>query len=355
MVDHNAHADARGGMRHTRSNRNHDAGRLMPGNHQRAGFGRGAKAVKIGAAHARSPHGHDDFPTRRRGIFECLPRDRPVSRDDDALRIQLPYPAQYPSADCIQINIDANKPTTYQQMANLNDRIRARNMQNQTSAAMNLRLATSLPLIVDADTGFGNALNVHYTVRALEAAGANAIQIEDQAMPKKCGHFASKAVVSRSEAVARIRAAVEARQDGHFQIVARTDARAVHGLDEALERAALFREAGADVIFVEAPESRAEIERIIAAVDAPHIVNLVIGGKTPTIGQDAARQMGCAMLLYANVALQSAVFGMQSALATLKADGRVDENTPGIASFEDRQRLVRKPEFDELDHRHAIP
>lgn len=218
-----------------------------------------------------------------------------------------------------------------------------------------IRQATTLPLIVDADTGFGNALNVHYTVRALEAAGANAIQIEDQVMPKKCGHFASKAVVSRSEAVERIRAAVEARQDSNFQIVARTDARAVHGLDEALERAALFRKAGANVIFVEAPENRAEIEQIIAAIDAPHIVNLVIGGKTPTISQDEAQQIGCAMVLYANVALQSAIFGMQSALSVLKRDGRVDENTPGIASFDDRQRLVRKPEFDALDRRHAIP
>ena len=218
-----------------------------------------------------------------------------------------------------------------------------------------IRQATTLPLIVDADTGFGNALNVHYTVRALEAAGANAIQIEDQVMPKKCGHFASKAVVSRSEAVERVRAAIEARQDSNFQIVARTDARAVHGIDEALERAALFRKAGANVIFVEAPENRAEIAQIIAAIDAPHIVNLVIGGKTPTISQDEAQQIGCAMVLYANVALQSAIFGMQSALSVLKRDGLVDENTPGIASFDDRQRLVRKPEFDALDRRHAVP
>jgi 2-methylisocitrate lyase-like PEP mutase family enzyme len=218
-----------------------------------------------------------------------------------------------------------------------------------------IRQATDLPLIVDADTGFGNALNVHYTVRALEQAGANAVQLEDQVMPKKCGHFASKAVVSRSEAVERVIAAVEARQDPNFQIVARTDARAVYGLDEALERAELFRKAGADIIFVEAPESRVEIEQVIAAVDAPHIVNLVIGGKTPTIGQDEAKQLGCSVLLYANVALQAAVAGMQSALGQLIRDGRVDETTPGIASFADRQRLVRKAEFDELDRRHSLP
>jgi 2-methylisocitrate lyase-like PEP mutase family enzyme len=216
-----------------------------------------------------------------------------------------------------------------------------------------LRQATDLPILVDADTGFGNALNVFYTVRAIEQAGANGIQLEDQVLPKKCGHFAGKEVVSRSEAVDRIRAAVEARTDPNFQIIARTDARSVHGLDEALERAALFRAAGADVLFVEAPESREEISAIFAAVDAPHIVNVVIGGKTPTLDQAEAQQMGCSALLYANIALQSAVSGMQAALGQLQRDGRADEHTPGIASFADRQRLVRKAEFDDLDRRYS--
>jgi len=215
-----------------------------------------------------------------------------------------------------------------------------------------IRQATTLPLIVDADTGFGNALNVHYTTRALEQAGANAIQLEDQIMPKKCGHFASKSIVSRSEAVERIRAAVEARQNPDFQIVARTDARAGLGLDEAIERANLFRNAGADVIFIEAPESRSEIEAVLANVDAPQIINIVIGGKTPGITQSEAAEMGCAALLYANVALQSAIAGMQTALTHLRDQGLVDENTPAIASFADRQRLVRKPEFDELEQRY---
>jgi 2-methylisocitrate lyase-like PEP mutase family enzyme len=216
-----------------------------------------------------------------------------------------------------------------------------------------IRQATTLPMIVDADTGFGNALNVHYTTRALEQAGANAIQLEDQIMPKKCGHFASKSVVSRSEAVERIRAAVEARRNPDFQIIARTDARAGMGLDEAIERAIAFRDAGADVIFIEAPESRAEIETILASVDAPQILNIVIGGKTPAISQSEAVEMGCGALLYANVALQSAVAGMQTALTHLRDRGQVDESTPGIASFADRQRLVRKPEYDALDQRYT--
>lgn len=217
-----------------------------------------------------------------------------------------------------------------------------------------IRQAVSLPLIVDADTGFGSALNVHYTVRALERAGANGIQLEDQVMPKKCGHFFGKEVVSRGEAVERVKAAVAAREDPDFQIIARTDSRAALGLDEALGRADLFIRAGADVVFVEAPESREEIETVMARFDVPQVLNLVIGGKTPVIGLKDAQAMRCGMVLYANVALQSAVAGMQAALGRLKADGHVDERTPGIASFEDRQRLVRKPLYDELDRRHAL-
>ena len=218
-----------------------------------------------------------------------------------------------------------------------------------------IRQAVSLPIIVDADTGFGNAVNVHHTVRSIERAGANAIQLEDQLAPKKCGHFSGKEVVSRSEAVERVRAAVEARIDPDFQIIARTDARAVLGLDEALWRAQAFVEAGADVVFVEAPESREEISQVIRSVAVPQVLNLVIGGRTPTIAHAEARAMGVGMLLYANVALQAAIAGMQGALSRLKADGMIDEHTPGIASFGDRQRLVRKDYYDAIDRRHATP
>lgn len=219
---------------------------------------------------------------------------------------------------------------------------------------MAVRQAIKLPLIVDVDTGFGSPLNAFHTVQALERAGANGIQIEDQVMPKKCGHFNGKEVVSREEAVERVRAAVEAKADPNFQIIARTDSRAVLGLDEALERARLFEKAGADVVFVEAPESKEEIRAVMANVQAPQVLNLVIGGKTPTLSLDEARTVRCGMVLYANVALQSAITGMTTALRHLKANGHVDEETPGITSFDDRQRLVRKPYYDELDNRYAI-
>lgn len=125
-----------------------------------------------------------------------------------------------------------------------------------------VRDAVQLPIIVDADTGFGNALNVQHTVRTLERAGANAIQLEDQVMPKKCGHFSGKAVISQNEMLGKIKAAVDARSSPDFLIIARTDARAIHGLDDALERAHAFAQQGADITFVEAPESRQELQRI---------------------------------------------------------------------------------------------
>lgn len=217
-----------------------------------------------------------------------------------------------------------------------------------------VREAVDLPLIVDIDTGFGNALNVHHTVRAIERAGANGIQIEDQVMPKRCGHFNGKEVVSVAEAAMRVRAAVEGRRDPNFQIIARTDARATNGLDDALERGQRFVEEGADVVFIEAPESVAEVETVMRRFDRPQVLNLVIGGKTPIVPIEDAARMRVGLVLYANIALQSAVAGMRQALGRLKADGRCDEDTPGIASFRERQGLVRKPHFDALDARYTV-
>lgn len=209
-----------------------------------------------------------------------------------------------------------------------------------------------LPIIVDADTGFGNALNVRHTVRRLERAGAAAIQLEDQVSPKKCGHFDGKQVIPAEEMASKIRAAVDARCSKDTLIMARTDARAVEGLDAAVQRANLYRQAGADILFVEAPESVAEMAQLPRLVSAPLLVNIVVGGKTPVVGRDELRKMGFALVLYANVALQAAVKGMQSALALLRDAGQIDESGP-VASFQERQRLVRKPFYDELDKKYG--
>lgn len=223
----------------------------------------------------------------------------------------------------------------------------------QHTAAM--RDAVDLPIIVDADTGFGNELNVRHTVRTLERAGANAIQLEDQAMPKKCGHFNDKSVIGATDAASKIKAAVDARQSDDFLIIARTDARAVEGFQAALDRAQLFIEAGADMTFVEAPTSVEELRRIAQALSVPQLVNVVIGGKTPTLDAAEFGRMGYGLVLYANAALQGAVRGMTAALGRLRDTGRLDEDTGLVATFAERQRLVQKDLFDALagQYRHS--
>ena len=211
------------------------------------------------------------------------------------------------------------------------------------------RDAVELPIIVDADTGFGSALNVRHTVRSLERAGANAIQLEDQVMPKKCGHFNGKAVISAKEAASKIKAAVDARISDDFLIIARTDARAVEGFDAAIERAMLYTEAGADITFVEAPESIAEIARIPGLLAVPQLVNIVIGGKTPTLDAAEFSRMGFGLVLYANAALQGSLMGMTAALTHLRDKGRLDEGSGLVSPFSVRQKLVQKDLFDALD------
>lgn len=213
--------------------------------------------------------------------------------------------------------------------------------------------AVNIPILVDADTGFGNALNVRHSVRVLERAGANAIQIEDQTTPKKCGHFPDKSVVPAEEMAGKIKAAVDARVSQDLLIIARTDALAVEGFEGAIERAQRYIDAGADVTFVEAPESAELLRNIPQRLSAPQVVNVVVGGKTPILGQKELAAMGFALVLYANVALQGAIAGMQLALKRLKTTGRMDEASAMVASFAERQRLVKKPWFDELGNKYA--
>lgn len=216
-----------------------------------------------------------------------------------------------------------------------------------------IRDAVALPIIVDADTGFGNALNVRHCVRTLERAGANAIQLEDQASPKKCGHFEGKSLVSSQEMVGKVKAAADARLHPDFLVIARTDAAAVEGLDAALARAAAFAEAGADITFVEAPENVQALQRIARELTCPQVVNVVIGGKTPTLDAAEFGAMGFGLVLYANAALQGAVRGMTQALTSLRESGRLDESAGLVATFAERQALVRKDAFDALERRYA--
>lgn len=216
-----------------------------------------------------------------------------------------------------------------------------------------IRDAVELPLIVDADTGFGNALNVYHTVRTLERAGADCIQLEDQVAPKRCGHFSGKEVISTEEAVSKIQAAVDARRDDNLLILARTDAAATHGFEAAVERAQRFAEAGADILFVEAVTQAEEVRALPRRLAKPQLMNMVIGGKTPLFNADQLGEWGYGLVLYANAALQGAVMGMQKALTTLRDAREVQESSGLVASFAERQRLVGKPWWDALEKRHA--
>ncbi len=216
-----------------------------------------------------------------------------------------------------------------------------------------IRDAVNLPLIVDADTGFGNALNVRHTVRTLERAGADCIQFEDQVAPKRCGHFSGKDVISTEEAVSKIKAAADARQDSDLLILARTDACAVQGFEAAIERAQKFAEAGADILFVEAVTTAEEIRALPQRLPQPQLMNMVIGGKTPIFGAEELAGLGYGIVLYANAALQGAVAGMQKALGVLRDTKQLREDPALVVPFAERQRLVGKPQWDALERKYS--
>jgi 2-methylisocitrate lyase-like PEP mutase family enzyme len=212
--------------------------------------------------------------------------------------------------------------------------------------ARRLAQAVSVPLIADADDGYGNPLNVMRTVREYAAAGVAALHIEDQVAPKRCGHMEGKDVIESAEMVEKVRSAVEARGDGELLIIARTDARAVEGLDAALERARRYREAGADALFVEAPETEQEIEAVAAAFpDVPLVFNWVDGGKTPQLPLERIRELGFALVIYPVTTLFAAARAVADALDRLG-----DHEVPSFDAFTD---MIGLPEMRALEARFA--
>ncbi|MBX9649178.1 MAG: isocitrate lyase/PEP mutase family protein [Xanthobacteraceae bacterium] len=209
--------------------------------------------------------------------------------------------------------------------------------------------AVSIPIIVDGDTGFGSALNVIRCVRWFERHGASAIQLEDQVFPKRCGHFSGKHVIPVDEMVSKIKAAADTRTDSDFQIIARTDALAIEGIDHALERARAYIEAGADVTFVEAPTSESELARIACELDVPQVANVVFGGRTPDLGRDGFAKLGFSVVLYANAVLQAALKASFEVLTELRDKGSLTRIASRLASFEERQRAVAKEVWDERE------
>lgn len=213
--------------------------------------------------------------------------------------------------------------------------------------------AVDVPVIVDADTGYGGVLQVRRTVAELERAGAAGLQLEDQVTSKRCGHFDGQELVSLAEMRQKVRAAVDARTDPNLIIIARTDARNVEGFDAAVKRANAYVEAGADAIFVEAPKTRDEVIRLPQLIDAPLITNMVEGGKTPLLTAAELQAAGYSVVLFANTALRASISAVQEVLAVLKADGGSAGLTSRIASWNERQRLVHLSEYQAIDEAYS--
>ena len=214
-----------------------------------------------------------------------------------------------------------------------------------TVALIRDRVAASL--IVDADTGYGNALNVERTVRFLERAGANAIQLEDQNFPKRCGHLDDKTLVPAPEMAGKIKAAVDARRSGDTLIVARTDAVAVEGFDRAVARAALYREVGADMLFIEAPRERAELARIgeLMGKATPLMANMVEGGKTPMLSAQELQALGFAMVIFPGAIVRALAKTAEDFYTTLKAHGTTEPFRGRMFDFNALNSLIGTPEM----------
>lgn len=216
---------------------------------------------------------------------------------------------------------------------------------HDTLAAVTDRI--QIPVIVDADTGFGNALNVQRTIRNFERAGAAAIQIEDQSFPKRCGHLDGKVLVKRDEMVGKVKAAVDARTASDTLIIARTDARAVEGLQEAIDRAHAYQEAGADILFIEAPRSFDEMKTIRKSfhVSIPLLANMVEGGKTPVKTAKDLKKLGFNIVIFPGGAVRAATFQLQEYYAGLLENGSNSEFSKRMHNFDSLNAVIGTPEL----------
>ena len=210
--------------------------------------------------------------------------------------------------------------------------------------------AIKIPIIADADTGYGNAVNLVRTVREFERVGVAAIHIEDQVTPKRCGHLDGKEVVSLEEVQQKLAAALAARTDRDFCIIARTDARAVNGMDDAIARAKAFAKLGVDAIFVEAPQSEdelAEIPRRLPGI--PLLVTVFKGGKTPMLPMDRLEKMGYRIAIYPSETQRAAIHAMRNALATLKREGTTESIDASLTTFKERDQVVGLDDWQKIE------
>jgi len=216
--------------------------------------------------------------------------------------------------------------------------------------------ASGLPVIADADTGYGNPINMRRTMRDYEKAGVAAVHVEDQVWPKRCGHLAGKRVIPAAEMVAKIRAACDARVDADFVVIARCDAIAVEGLEAALDRGEQYREAGADMLFIEAPVGRAEVERVAAHFKGvPLLYNMAASGKTPDLPADELGRLGFKLAIYPNWIILAAIPAMRAMLRELKAKGSIADIRGKVADFKEFTDIAGLPEIQQLEARYGVP
>ena len=213
--------------------------------------------------------------------------------------------------------------------------------------------AVSVPVLVDADTGYGNPLNVWRLVRDLESLGAAGIFLEDQIWPKRCGHMTGKDVIPREEYLPKLRAAIEARRSKDFIIVARTDARGPVGIEEAIERGKAYRKAGADVIFIEAPKSIEELKKVVEQIDAPLVANMIEDGVTPNLTADELLKLGYRIAVFPLSALYGATFAMKEVLTELKKTGATKDTRRMMVTFNDFNNFVGLQKYIDLEKKYT--
>ena len=213
--------------------------------------------------------------------------------------------------------------------------------------------AVKIPVIADADTGYGNAVNLVRSVKELERTGVAAIHIEDQITPKRCGHLDGKEVIPLAEMEKKLEAALASRADPDFCIIARTDARGVHGLDDAIRRGRAFAKLGVDAVFVEAPQSEAELEEIPRALpDVPLLVNVFKGGKTPMLPVARLQELGYRIAIYPSETQRAAIHAMRQALGLLKRDGTTEAMDDALTTFKERDKVVGLDEWQKLENQY---
>lgn len=218
--------------------------------------------------------------------------------------------------------------------------------------ARNIAACVDIPVIADADTGFGNAVNVMRTVREYESAGVAAIQLEDQVSPKRCGHMIGREVIAKEEMVGKIKAAVDARKDESMMIIARTDARTVLGIDEALERGNAYEAAGADIIFIESPENVEEMKKINQTINIPTLANMVEGGRTPLLKNDELAELGFDLVIYPTASTYMTSKVMMDLMTHLKAEGTTKGLMDNMVTFTQFNELIGLPEINALSEKY---